>query len=116
MNGKPRTVILEYLGTSETLLQRLREENRFSIKSYGHGDIRALLNAAIELDVVPIINKHVQNTKTGKQVTHDGLSVGTSFLLAAIWAEPAAPPVRWDGMNGVKKHHWSIVLALLLKT
>lgn len=84
INGKPRTVILEYLGTSETLLQRLREENRFSIKSYGHGDIRALLNAAIELDVVPIINKHVQNTKTGKQITHEGLSVGTSFLLAAI--------------------------------
>lgn len=84
IDGKPRTVILEYLGTSETLLQRLREEKPFSIKSYSHGDIRALLDAAIELDVIPTINKHIPNTKTDKQVMRDGMSVGASFLLAAI--------------------------------
>ena len=84
VNGKPRTFILEYLGTAITLLNRLQSGNNLSIKSYSHGDTTALLNAAIELDIVNIINKHVPLNKKGIKPKRDGLTVGASFLLAAI--------------------------------
>ena len=82
INSKPRTFILEYLGTANTLLNRLQEE--ISLKSYSHGDTTALLNAAIELDIVNIINKHIPCNKRGIKPKRDGLTVGASFLLAAI--------------------------------
>jgi transposase len=74
---------LEYLGTSESLLQRLQLESQFSIKSYAHGDTRALLDAAIELDIVKIINKHIAGKRGNVQTRHN-LTVGLSILLAAI--------------------------------
>lgn len=83
INGKPRTFILEYLGTANTLLKRLQEG--ISLKSYSHGDTIALLNAAAELDIINIINKHIPPlSKTGARPRRDGLTVGASFLLAAI--------------------------------
>lgn len=84
INGKPRTIILEYLGTSDTLLQRLQSENQFSLKSYAHGDTRALLEVAIDLDIVNIINKHIPKGKRGNVQTRDDLTVGLSILLAAL--------------------------------
>ena len=82
VNGKPRTFILEYLGTANTILQRLQEG--ISLKSYSHGDTSALLNAAIELDIINIINRHVPTNKRGIKPKRDGLTIGASFLLAAI--------------------------------
>lgn len=84
INGKPRTVILEYLGTAQSILQRIRNEGRVTIKSYSHGDTTALLNIARELDIVDIINKHIPAGKDGKKPMRDGLTVGASFLLAAM--------------------------------
>jgi len=84
INGQPRTVILEYLGTATTLLERLQREDSFVLKSYSHGDTAALVNAAIELDIVSIINKHVPRGKDGSKPTRDGLTVGGSLLLAAL--------------------------------
>lgn len=84
VNGKPRTFILAYLGTASGLLDRLRSDERLSIKSYSHGDTIALLNAAIELDVINIINKYIPPNKAGVKPKHDNLTVGASFLLAAI--------------------------------
>jgi transposase len=84
VNGKPRTFILEYLGTAATLLKRLQNATDFSIKSYSHGDTAALINSAIELDIVNIINKHVPLNKNNKLPNRDGLTVGASFLLGAI--------------------------------
>jgi transposase len=82
INGKPRTFILEYLGTATTLLKRLQDG--VSIKSYSHGDTVALLNAATELDIANIINKYVSPNKRGIKAKRDGMTVGASFLLAAI--------------------------------
>jgi transposase len=82
VNGKPRTFILEYLGTANTLLKRLQD--RLTLKSYSHGDTAALLNAAVELDIVNIINKHIPVNNRGTKPKRDGLTVGASFLLAAI--------------------------------
>jgi len=84
IKGKPRTVILEYLGTAETLLQRLLQNDTFSIKSYSHGDTAALINTALELDIINIINKYIPVGKDGTKPTRDNLTVGASLLLAAI--------------------------------
>jgi len=84
VNGKPRTIILEYLGTATTLLKRLQEQGQISLKSYHHGDVRALLQVAEELDIINIINQHVPIHKMDEKQIRDGFCVGASFLLAAI--------------------------------
>ena len=84
INGKPKQVILEYLGTAETLLQRLLDKEKMSLKSYSHGDIHALVAIAKELDLINIINKHILPGKNGRKPVRDGLTVGASFVLAAI--------------------------------
>jgi transposase len=84
INGKPRTVMLEYLGTAETLLSRLSQQSRGVIKSYAHGDSAALLHIAEKLQVVDRINQHVPVGESGHKPIRDGLTVGASLLLAAI--------------------------------
>jgi len=84
VNGKPRTTILEYLGTADSLLDRLQGNSEGTIKSYSHGDTSALLNVAEELDIIRIINRHIPRSKSGQKPVRDGLTVGASFLLAAI--------------------------------
>jgi len=84
IKGKPRTIILEYLGTAATLLHRLKNEGEGKIKSYSHGDTAALLNVAKQLNVINIINRHIPSLKSGKKPIRDGLSAGGSFLLGAL--------------------------------
>jgi transposase len=84
VNGKPRQVILEYLGTADTLLQRLMHEDKSSFISYSHGGVATLLNQAKELDIVNIINKYIPTGDSDNKPMRDGLTVGASFLLAAI--------------------------------
>lgn len=84
VNGKPRTFILEYLGTAETLFQRLADKSECKIKSYTHGGTIALINIAKELDIISAINRHVPTLASGKKPVRDGLSVGGSFLLGAL--------------------------------
>jgi hypothetical protein len=79
INGKPRTVVLEYLGTAETLLSRCQEQERFSLKTYQHGDVRALLQVAEALDVIHIINQFIPENKVGGKQVRDGLNVGASL-------------------------------------
>jgi len=81
VNGKPRPVILEYLGRAEDLLKRLREGIPRKVKSYSHGSVAMLLHVAGDLQVVETINKHLPNDC--KQL-RDGFTVGGSLLLAAI--------------------------------
>lgn len=84
VNGKPRHIIIEYLGSAETLLKRLQEEGKLSLKSFAHGDVAALLNIADELGVIDIINKYVPPNKKGGKQKRDGFTVGASLVLAAI--------------------------------
>ena len=79
INGKPRPVILEYLGTAETLLKRLIEGIPKKVRSYTHGDVAVMLDIAEEFKIVETINKHLKS----KQF-RDGFTVGGSLLLAAI--------------------------------
>jgi len=84
VNGKPKQIIIQYLGTADTLLQRIMGNDNESISSYSHGDTFALINQAKKLDIINIINKHVQAGPSDKKPMRDGLTVGASFLLAAI--------------------------------
>lgn len=84
INGKPKHIILEYLGSADTLFQRLLDEERVSLKSYSHGDVHALLNIARELGLIEIINEYIPAGKNGKRPIRDNLTVGASFILAAI--------------------------------
>ena len=83
VNGKPRPITLAYLGKAEDLLSRLNNSKAFDVKSYSHGDTFALCQAAEELDVINIINKHIPNGKDGTRPTRDNLTVGASLVLAA---------------------------------
>jgi len=79
VNGKPRPVILEYLGTAEALLKRLTEGVPKKACSYSHGGVAVMLGIAEELKIVETINKHLK-----VHPFRDGFSVGGSLLLAAI--------------------------------
>lgn len=79
VNGKPRPVILEYLGTAEQLLKRLTEGIPSKVRSYRHGAIAVILGIAEEIRIVETINKHIK-----KKQLRDGFTVGGSLLLAAI--------------------------------
>ena len=79
VNGKPRPIILEYLGSADTLLKRLKAGIPKKVRSYSHGLVAVMLNIAEELQVVPSINRHLKC----KQL-RDGFTVGGSLLLAAI--------------------------------
>jgi transposase len=79
VNGKPRPVILEYLGTADALLKRLTKGVPKKVRSYSHGAVAVMLDIAEEFNIVETINKHVEC----KQF-RDGFTVGGSLLLAAI--------------------------------
>ena len=87
VNGKPRPIVLEYLGKAETLLKRLRNiKEGLSIKSYAHGDVAALLNCAKKLDIATKINKYVKplRNNSDKKPIRNNLTAGFTCLLAAI--------------------------------
>ncbi len=79
VNGKPRPIILEYLGTAEQLLNRLTQGIPRKVKSYRHGAVAVLLRIAEELQIVESINQHIKS-----QQWRDHFTVGGSLLLAAI--------------------------------
>lgn len=79
VNGKPRPIVLEHLGTADTLLKRLKEGIPTQVKSYSHGLVACLLQKIESLGLVQIINKHVP-----KKQFRDNFTVGGSLILAAI--------------------------------
>ncbi|MBW1787069.1 MAG: IS1634 family transposase [Deltaproteobacteria bacterium] len=81
VNGKPRPVILAYLGRAEDLVKRLTEGIPQKAKSYSHGHVAMLLHTAEQLQVVETINRHLPEHR--KQL-RDGFTVGGSLLMAAI--------------------------------
>lgn len=84
VNGKPRPIVLAYLGKAEDLLVRLQGmTDQFKVKSFSHGGIAALIETARELNVVEIINRHCLDSNTSPPVRHK-LTAGITFLLAAI--------------------------------
>jgi transposase len=87
VNGKPRPIVLAYLGKADDLLKRMQglTEN-LRLKSYSHGAVAAMLGIANQLDICEIINQHTHNTKKhlSEKPIRNHLTAGATLLLAAI--------------------------------
>jgi len=87
VNGKPRPIVLAYLGKPEDLLRRLKGiDSAKKVKSYSHGAVAALLKIAEKLQVPSIINKHVHSKRkyTAQKPIRNNLTVGMTLLLGAV--------------------------------
>ena len=87
VNGKPRPIVLSYLGKAEGLLKRLQGiTSAVKLKSYSHGLVAALLEIASKLDIPEIINKYTDSKRpyTSKKPLRNNLTAGITLLLAAI--------------------------------
>ena len=100
VNGKPRAIILQYLGTADALLKRLNETcEDLTYKSYSHGAVTALLDIAAKIGVPDIINQHIESQRpyfADKPIRND-LTAGITLLLAAIGR--ACKPTSKDGWS-----------------
>ena len=88
VNGKPRPIVLQYLGKAETLLKRLQQGigESLKVKSHSHGAVAALLVVARKLDVVAVINRHIHSRRSywPDKPLRNNLTAGITLLLAAI--------------------------------
>jgi transposase len=87
VNGKPRPIVLAYLGKADGLLRRLKGlTDGIRLKSYSHGAVAALLKIASELDIPVIINKYIDSKRhyRPKKPLSNSLTAGITLLLAAI--------------------------------
>jgi len=88
VNGKPRPVVLEYLGKADNLLRRLQQGigERLKVKSHSHGTVAALLVVARNLDVAGVINRHAHSQRAywPDKPLRNNLTVGATILLAGI--------------------------------
>lgn len=122
IEGKPRPIPICYLGSIENIISHFTSskgssEERWSVKSYEHGNIATLLAIAQQLDVISIIDRHIPRSPSHS-------SVGESLLLAALnraihptskrgwaeWAEDTSisrffPDIKIEAMTS--QHFWS---------
>ncbi|OQA03642.1 MAG: hypothetical protein BWY69_00327 [Planctomycetes bacterium ADurb.Bin401] len=86
IDGKPRPVVLAYLGRIEDMLAKLNGEKKIELSSRAHGAVASLWKTAIDNSIIDILKKHLPLQK------RDGLSVAHSLLIAAIHRviEPAS--------------------------
>ncbi len=87
INGKPRPIVIECLGSTKKLIERLRNTSvPYKSKSFSHGAVAAFLAIAKKLNIVSIINKHTHSQREywPEQPLRNGLTAGITLLLAAI--------------------------------
>ena len=87
VNGKPRPIVLAYLGKADDLLRRLQGLTEgLGIKSYSHGAVAALLQVASRLEIPALINRYVHSSRRymPKKPIRNHLTVGITLLLGAI--------------------------------
>ena len=81
VNGKPRPVVLKYLGRADALLARLEQEEQRTLPSEAEvidfGGVAALWDLAERIDLRGTIDRHIPKRD-------QGLTVGTYLTLAAI--------------------------------
>jgi transposase len=86
VNGKPRPVVLAYLGKADDLLKRLQGLYEMNLKSYSHGGVCSLIDVAARLDIVSILNKYVNSSRqyVAEKPVRNNLTAGITFVLGAI--------------------------------
>lgn len=79
VNGRPRPVVLAYLGSADTLLQRLQQPHAQPTRARltQFGGVATLYDLAEQLQLVPLIDQYAPKR-------HQGPSVGQYMLVAAI--------------------------------
>ena len=101
VNGKPRPIVLAYLGKADDLLKRLQGlTDKLRLKSYSHGAVAALLNVANALDVPSLINKHIKSSRPycAEKPVRNNLTAGITLLLGAVGrvCMPTSKRGWWD--------------------
>ncbi len=101
VNGKPRPIVLAYLGKAADLLKRLQGlTDKLRIKSYSHGAVASLLNVAQKLNIPPVINKYIKSPRKymPEKPIRNNLTAGITFLLGAIGrvCMPTSKRGWWD--------------------
>jgi transposase len=86
VNGKPRPIVLEYLGKADDLLKRLRGQAQYKVKSYSHGLVAKLLVIAQTLDVCNILNHFIESQRSYTTIkpTRNNMTAGTALMLAGL--------------------------------
>jgi transposase len=88
VNGKPRPIVLEYLGKAENLLRRLQRGigQKLKIKSHSHGAVVALLDVSRKLDVAVTINRYIHSQRAywPDKPLRNNITAGITLLLAAV--------------------------------
>ena len=84
VNGKPRPIVLAYLGKADDLLEKLQSPDGVTVKSYAHGAVAALLSLVAELDLVQLINHCLTSDPSWSPQLRDGLTVGASLVLRTL--------------------------------
>ncbi len=96
INGKPKPIVLAYLGKAETLLEKLnklKEKDKYEekdlnseekalkkkLKSFSHGSTLALWKLSNEVGLPYILDKYLPSQK------RDGLKVSETIILASIY-------------------------------
>jgi transposase len=79
VNGRPRPVVVQYLGTPDALLERLQNPQTQALRARitQFGGVAALYDLARQLQLVELIDEHVPKRRQGP-------SVGQYILVAAI--------------------------------
>lgn len=100
VNGKPRPVVLAYLGTADSLLLKLQGmAPATQVKSWSHGAAAALLQLAAQLQIPALINEHVASSRdyVAKKPVRNDLTVGMTLVLGAIGmaCAPASKRAWW---------------------
>jgi transposase len=101
VNGKPRPIVLAYLGKADDLLKRLQgQSEKFKLKSYSHGAIAILLKITHQLDIINIVNKYVNAKRSymTKKPIRNNITAGATFILGAIGriCHPTSKNGFWD--------------------
>jgi transposase len=88
INGKPRPVVLAYLGKPEDLLTRLTdgESTPIRLKSYAHGLVSALHAKAQLFKISAIIDRFAFSPREymALKPIRNGLTIGETIVLAAL--------------------------------
>jgi transposase len=80
VNGKPRPIVVEYIGNTKKLFKRLQSNspNIGAVKSYSHGDSHCLLLMADKLGIEGILDQAF------KKERNNSIKRSRSLILAAI--------------------------------
>jgi len=119
VNGKPRPIVIQYLGTIENILRHFREgpdDSQAQYKSYEHGAVAALFKIAQKTDLLRIMAEYLPSQ------TRDGLKREETLLLAAIhrvikpgskkkfakWASTTSLPalIKFNPEEITSQHFW----------